>query len=155
MSGEARIPRPIMWIARTRAVPGFLICRQKFGLGPNMTGTLIEDWTTQFSTANTNNYTADWQISSQTFNKLQEAYTNNVSVRVFDAGGLIRQQDDAFYIKKDTTPPSIANNEASGIIPGAIRPSRPVIMWILMILLRICGQANTAFGARRARLAAS
>ncbi len=78
--------------------------------GPNKTGTLVENWTSQISTSSVNSYTLDWKISDATFAKLING-VNYVSVRASDGSGNYSEViTDAFYIKKDTVPPSVVSN---------------------------------------------
>ena len=80
---------------------------------PSNGGTQVEDWTPQVVGINLDNYNQSWQITQNTFDKLPQGISY-VSVRAFDnAGNVSSVAQDAFYIKKDTTPPSIVNNLSS------------------------------------------
>ena len=75
--------------------------------GTGLTGTLIKSWTTIASGINASSYTTDWQVD---FASLSEG-ANYVSVRAYDNAGNQVQVNDAFYVKKDTINPGIANNQ--------------------------------------------
>ncbi|RLD18254.1 MAG: hypothetical protein DRI36_01870, partial [Caldiserica bacterium] len=75
------------------------------------TGGVLISWMQIFSSTGTDFYTADWSVD---FSSLLEITTNYVSIRVFDIAGNTRTVTDAFYILKDTTPPSFVNNEDGG-----------------------------------------
>ncbi|MBI4352148.1 MAG: hypothetical protein HY550_11995, partial [Elusimicrobia bacterium] len=76
---------------------------------PNGGGTVLKNWTDLFSGQAYASYTADWGVD---FFALQETATNYVSVRAWDALGSSRTVEDAFYVLKDVTNPSIADNQA-------------------------------------------
>ncbi len=84
------------------------------GLG----GTLLQDWTDQVTGINQDFYTADWPLAPGTFNILPQGQSY-VSVRALDnVGNVSNTAVDAFYVKKDTTAPTIANNLAAGFDPA-------------------------------------
>ncbi len=83
--------------------------------GANATGTLIQDWTALQTGINAANYSAPWQIPSGIFNAMQQGQ-NYVSVRVTDTASNSRTITDAFYVLKDTTPPTFTNNQAGDTI---------------------------------------
>ncbi|MFA5937389.1 MAG: hypothetical protein WC822_05965, partial [Candidatus Paceibacterota bacterium] len=76
--------------------------------GSGQTGTLLEDWTTQVSTSGVDSYTQDWPLGAGTWAALREGY-NYVTVRSTDGSDNVSLAPiaDAFYVKKDTTPPSV------------------------------------------------
>ncbi|HBA59975.1 MAG TPA: hypothetical protein DCZ92_03980, partial [Elusimicrobia bacterium] len=78
----------------------------KVATGPSQTGTLAADWYAPASGINSNSYTADWALAASTFTALPEGL-GRVSVRVYDNAGNSAELDDAFYVKKDTTVPSV------------------------------------------------
>ncbi|PIU19184.1 MAG: hypothetical protein COT18_08825, partial [Elusimicrobia bacterium CG08_land_8_20_14_0_20_59_10] len=54
---------------------------------------------------------ADWTVD---FAALEDSATNYVSIELYDVAGNTSTITDAFYIRKDTTPPSNVNGEAGG-----------------------------------------
>ncbi len=85
-------------------------------------GTVLKDWTDIYSNAaGTAAYTTDWSVD---FAALAQITTNYVSVRAYDFLGNSTTRNDVFYVLKDTTPPTITNNQANDIWrytdPGAI-----------------------------------
>ncbi|OGS19579.1 MAG: hypothetical protein A2219_04550 [Elusimicrobia bacterium RIFOXYA2_FULL_50_26] len=62
---------------------------------------------------NTDLWTSSWALCGTTWGLLAPG-TNYISVRIFDGVGNDNTAYDAFYIWKDTQPPSITNNEAGG-----------------------------------------
>ncbi|MEF3280437.1 MAG: lamin tail domain-containing protein [Elusimicrobiota bacterium] len=96
---------------------GLRFIQTKIYTGPGKTGSLIEDWTAQASTSGVNFYYDNWRLTDETFNKLKEGI-NYVSVRAVDgAFNYSNEIVDAFYIKKDTTPPTapLLNAPADGL----------------------------------------
>ncbi|MDA8132418.1 MAG: Ig-like domain-containing protein, partial [Elusimicrobia bacterium] len=85
----------------------------KVTTGPGLTGTVVADWYPQAASINSNSYTADWALPASTFTALPEG-PGMVSVRVYDNAGNSAELDDAFYVRKDTTPPSA---------PAAVSPA--------------------------------
>ncbi len=82
----------------------------KIYTGPSGSGILVEDWTPQVSSINSSSY-SQWKLSEATFNRLPQGTTNYVWVRAVDnAGNISSVVIDAFYVKKDTTPPTITSN---------------------------------------------
>jgi hypothetical protein len=69
-------------------------------------GTVLKDWTDIFTDLGLTNYTADWSID---FDLCQEGF-NYISVRVYDTAGNFETLDDVFYVKKDTTNPTLVIN---------------------------------------------
>jgi hypothetical protein len=77
-------------------------------------GTLLQNWTAQISGINLDSYSTDWPLTQATFDLLYQG-TNYVWVQAFDnAGNESIVISDAFYIKKDTTAPTITNNHSAG-----------------------------------------
>jgi len=72
--------------------------------GPGQTGTLLKDWTTLALGIGATYYTADWPVD---FAALQETSGNYVSVRAVDFSTHTAAAVDVFYVRKDTTPPSV------------------------------------------------
>jgi len=70
-------------------------------------GTILKDWTNIFADLGLSSYTTDWQID---FSAGQEGL-NYISVRVYDYAGNIKTTDDVFYVRKDTTLPTVADNQ--------------------------------------------
>ncbi|RKY30446.1 MAG: hypothetical protein DRP74_07035, partial [Candidatus Omnitrophota bacterium] len=83
----------------------------KVSTGPNETGILVQDWTDVVININADSYTTDWQILNTTFDLMKPA-TNYVSVRVWDIAGSSATLNDVFYVKKDTSVPSVVDNQA-------------------------------------------
>jgi len=69
-------------------------------------GTILQDWTDIFSDHGPGDYTTNWPIN---FTACQEGI-NYISVRVYDDAGNMAVQDDVFYVKKDTTNPTLVIN---------------------------------------------
>lgn len=76
-------------------------------------GEFIADWSVQISSMDTNSYTRDWQISTDTWHSLINGQ-NYISLRVFDYAGNSTETVDAFYILKDTAFPVVSNYEVDG-----------------------------------------
>jgi hypothetical protein len=64
-------------------------------------------------------YNTPWALPASVFNSLLEGVTNYISVKVFNGLGNSAFLQDAFYVKKDTTAPAIANGQAGG--DGVVR----------------------------------
>ncbi|HOL63418.1 MAG TPA: hypothetical protein PK103_08660, partial [Elusimicrobiales bacterium] len=79
--------------------------------GPNQTGTVLFDWTDLVGNINSNSYASNWQIDQTLFDLLQEG-TNYISLKVFDNSGNIKISTDTFYILKDTSSPSVMDNQS-------------------------------------------
>jgi len=78
--------------------------------GENKTGDLIDNWRIVVDTINSNSYTANWQIKTQTWDLLPPG-TSYITVKVFDNALNQAEVTDAFYIRKDTSPPVITDNQ--------------------------------------------
>ncbi|MBD3272214.1 MAG: hypothetical protein GF384_06735, partial [Elusimicrobia bacterium] len=77
-------------------------------------GTPVEGWTTQLSGINQMLYETDWSLTSGTFEAMNEGI-NYVSIRVYDdAENVSTISEDTFYVKKDTTTPTVDNGEIGG-----------------------------------------
>jgi len=57
-------------------------------------------------------FSAEWALPSALFDELPDGATSYVSVRIWDGLGNHETRLDAFYVRKDTTPPSLADNQA-------------------------------------------
>ncbi|MBI4802489.1 MAG: four helix bundle protein [Elusimicrobia bacterium] len=75
---------------------------------PGQTGALLKDWTDIAAGINSANYTTDWQAD---FAALKSSF-NYVSVRVWNAAGTTTTANDVFYVKKDTSAPTVTDNQA-------------------------------------------
>ncbi|MEK6645838.1 MAG: hypothetical protein AABY84_04090, partial [Candidatus Firestonebacteria bacterium] len=73
----------------------------------NLTGSTLIDWTNIASSINASDYTQDWAVD---FALLQQG-TNYVSARVYDNSGNWATLLDVFYVKKDTSGPTITDNQ--------------------------------------------
>jgi len=71
------------------------------------TGGILKDWTVIFSSPGITSYTNNWEVD---FASLREGI-NYVDVKVYDEIGNYNIEISLFYIKKDTTSPSIADNQ--------------------------------------------
>ncbi|HBA60975.1 MAG TPA: hypothetical protein DCZ92_09180, partial [Elusimicrobia bacterium] len=81
-------------------------------------GSVIQDWTDQVPGINADSYTADWQLTQTTFDLLPLG-ASYVGVRARDnAGNYSSNLLDAFFVKKDTTVPTITNNLAVDYDPA-------------------------------------
>jgi len=77
--------------------------------------TPLEDWTTVVSGINAYSYTTNWSLLASTWSVMLED-TNYVSVRIYDNMGNFQTLNDAFYVKKDTTPPiTFMVNDGPGV----------------------------------------
>ncbi|MCS7150791.1 MAG: Ig-like domain-containing protein, partial [Endomicrobia bacterium] len=76
---------------------------------PNMGGNLIDNWRLIMSTKTTE-FRENWKLKDETFNNMNEGL-NYVSVRVYDNVGNVSISTDVFYVKKDTTQPTISDYE--------------------------------------------
>ena len=85
----------------------------KVSTGPGFSGTTVADWTDAVTGINSDSYAEDWVLPAPVFDAIQEAVTSYVSVRVYDAAGNSTVYPDAFYVLRDTTPPTITNNASS------------------------------------------
>ncbi|MHB0995340.1 MAG: hypothetical protein ACYC2I_03110, partial [Elusimicrobiales bacterium] len=83
----------------------------KITTGPSQTGTLITDWADNITAIDASSYSADWPLAASLFDLLA-AGTNYVSVRVFDNAGSTSTLTDAFYVKKDTSTPSVTDGQS-------------------------------------------
>ncbi|MBD3272193.1 MAG: hypothetical protein GF384_06630, partial [Elusimicrobia bacterium] len=71
-------------------------------------GSQVIGWTDIFSSSDIVAYNEDWIVN---FNALRDSVTNYVSVRMYDIAYNTFTLTDAFYIKKDTTPPAFVDNQ--------------------------------------------
>jgi len=71
---------------------------------------LIQDWTTAVFGISAAEYTDPWALPGGTWDLLEEG-TNYISVRVVDVSGSSGSASDVFFVLKDTTPPSITDNQ--------------------------------------------
>lgn len=99
----------------------------KVTTGPAFSGTLVYDWTDAVTGINSDSYATDWPLPAAVFAAIEENVTSYVSVRVYDLASPANftVKEDAFYVLRDTTPPTIANNAASPAAwlaadPGAV-----------------------------------
>ncbi len=92
--------------------------------GPAGTGALVFDWSDALTNINSNSYTSDWGLTPAQW-ALLPAGTSYISLRAWDGAGLYSDLGDAFYILKDTSPPSITDDQPGETTwrktdPGAI-----------------------------------
>ncbi|MDA3793230.1 MAG: hypothetical protein PF545_06225, partial [Elusimicrobia bacterium] len=87
-------------------------CETRVWKGKNQTVGLTEDWTVQVSSINADSYSAEWTISTDTFNSLDEGASNYVTVKVYDEAGNTATGEDLFYISKDTVKPDITDSQS-------------------------------------------
>ncbi|MEM4368671.1 MAG: hypothetical protein QXO21_06645, partial [Candidatus Anstonellales archaeon] len=80
----------------------------KASTNPLLSGSFIFDWTDFITVVDSNSYTSNFQIPQALWVQLPSTKTY-ISFRVFDYAGNITVSTDTFYVKKDTTPPSIPN----------------------------------------------
>ncbi|MDI6757106.1 MAG: hypothetical protein QME32_03680, partial [Endomicrobiia bacterium] len=76
-----------------------------------MSGDPLTAWTTIYAGIAVSSYTTNWSLLPSHFSLLPEGI-GYVSVRCFDAVGNSSTTADVFYIRKDTTTPTITDNEA-------------------------------------------
>lgn len=99
--------------------------RVKVTTGPSFTGALVADWADTVTGINADTYDTDWMLPSQVFEAIQENVTSYVSVQVYDKSANSTVYPDAFYVRRDTTPPNIVNAAVSpqgwlAADPGAV-----------------------------------
>lgn len=88
----------------------------KLSTSQNLAGTPLTGWAEVVTNINAADYVTDWQLPLTAFQAIPEGVTAYVSVRVYDAAAPtpnITVSTDVFYVVRDTTPPTIANNAAS------------------------------------------
>ncbi|MDI6641180.1 MAG: hypothetical protein QME68_02595, partial [Elusimicrobiota bacterium] len=80
----------------------------KITSGTNQTGAVYIIWTdnTPADFAEQNSYTSLWQLSDSIWSNIPEGI-NYVSVRVFDGAKNSTEKSDVFFVRKDTTAPTI------------------------------------------------
>ncbi|HLD29410.1 MAG TPA: hypothetical protein VJC03_03630, partial [bacterium] len=72
------------------------------------TGGVLKDWTLIFQSTNVVSYAQNWGVD---WNSLKEG-TNYISVKLEDYAGNTEQENNIFFVKKDTTPPSIQDSQS-------------------------------------------
>lgn len=99
----------------------------KVTTGPGFSGELVADWTPAVSGINSDTYDTNWSLPAAVFEAIRENTTSYVSVRAYDLASPanVTVYQDAFYVKRDTTPPTVADNAASpagwlAADPGAV-----------------------------------
>ncbi|HOW28125.1 MAG TPA: fibronectin type III domain-containing protein, partial [Elusimicrobiota bacterium] len=91
-------------------VSGLATVQYRITADPGGGGTPIIPWTDIASgLGGITLYDVNWPVD---FDTLRESVTNYVSVQVFDQAGLSTVTVDAFYIRKDTTPPAITDSQS-------------------------------------------
>ncbi|HAN03765.1 MAG: hypothetical protein A2X29_08060 [Elusimicrobia bacterium GWA2_64_40] len=95
--------------------------------GPAGSGTVVYDWTDAVTGINAAVYDQDWPLPAAVFEAIAENVTSYVSVRVYDLASPANftVKEDAFYVLRDTTPPTITNAAVSpagwlAADPGAV-----------------------------------
>jgi hypothetical protein len=73
--------------------------------------TLYRDWTDELSGLNTESYTANWTLTSTSWDQLRRG-KSFVSLKVLDGVGNDATCNTPFYVLKDTEPPTIATSNA-------------------------------------------
>ncbi|MFH2070877.1 MAG: lamin tail domain-containing protein [Elusimicrobiota bacterium] len=82
-------------------------------------------WTDEITGINAESYTTNWGLTGTTWQQLNQGKTF-ISLKIFDGVGNNVSLTDAFYVQKDTQPPTITNNMAGGLTtwfnnnPGAV-----------------------------------
>jgi hypothetical protein len=98
----------------------------KITSGPAAGGVTVYDWTDAVTGMNTTEYAEDWVLPEAAFEAIQENVTSYVSLRIHDrTGNNFTYYPDAFYVRRDTTPPTItdlADSPAGWLAadPGAV-----------------------------------
>jgi hypothetical protein len=82
----------------------------KITSGPSQTGIVYSDWFDRISNISADAYHIDFDLGYSTWTLLG-AGTSYISVKVFDEAGNNADLSDAFYIRKDTTAPTITDNQ--------------------------------------------
>lgn len=87
----------------------------KLSTSPGLAGPPLADWTTVVTDINAQTSDADWQLPASAFQAITEGVTAYVSVRVYDLAPVpnVTVSTDVFYVIRDTTPPTIADNAVS------------------------------------------
>ncbi len=93
--------------------------------GPAAGGLIVYSWTNAVTGINGPYYDQDWVLPQLAFDAILENVTSYVSVKVFDQVGNSTVYPDAFYVRRDTTPPTIADYASSpagwlAADPGAV-----------------------------------
>ncbi|MHB0996787.1 MAG: hypothetical protein ACYC2I_10495 [Elusimicrobiales bacterium] len=88
-------------------------------------GITVRDWTEAVTGINDAYFEQDWVLPAAAFEAIQENVASYVSVRVYDQAANVTLYPDAFYVRRDTTPPTIddyADSPAGWLAadPGAI-----------------------------------
>jgi hypothetical protein len=77
------------------------------GAGPDLVG-----YTDARTGINAGAFSENWALPDTVFNAMLEGVTNYVTVKAIDGNNNSKERVDAFYVKKDTTLPVIADNQA-------------------------------------------
>ncbi len=81
--------------------------------GPAFSGTAVSTWTDVVTGIDAAEYNTPWMLPPQVFTAIQQDVTTYVSVRVYDNAGNSTVYPDAFYVLRDTTQPTLADNAVS------------------------------------------
>lgn len=97
----------------------------KITSGQYAAGITVYDWTAAVTGINDAYFEQDWVLPQAAFEAIQENVTSYVSVRVYDQAGNATLSPNAFYVRRDTTPPTIddyADSPAGWLAadPGAV-----------------------------------
>jgi len=90
--------------------------------GPNQSGEIVVDWYDVATNINLQLYDSNWGIPAFVFDSIQSGVTAYVSVRAYDNVGNIGEQNDVFYILKDTVSIFIVDNQAGDDVWHKINP---------------------------------
>lgn len=75
--------------------------------GPYSGGVIVAPWTPAVASINDAYFERDWALPAAAFEAIQENVASYVSVRVYDQAANVTTYPDAFYVRRDTTPPTI------------------------------------------------
>ena len=89
-------------------------------------------------------YSTPWLLPASVFNAMLEGATNYVTVRVYNNVPSTATLQDAFYVRKDTTAPTIGNGEAGG---DAVVQSVAGRLYAVTVLDRVSGLAGFEYSA--------
>ncbi|MDI6756916.1 MAG: PQQ-binding-like beta-propeller repeat protein [Endomicrobiia bacterium] len=75
---------------------------------------VYRNYTDELTGLNSDSYTSDWNLSAATWGSLTRA-RSYVSLKIYDSVGNNIALPDAFYVQKDTEPPTMTNNLFGGL----------------------------------------
>jgi len=118
----------------------------KVTTGPAFSGTVVADWTDAVTGINSDSYLSDWTLPAAVFAAIDENVPSYVSVRVYDLASPANftVKEDAFYVLRDTTPPTITNNAVS---PAGWLAADPGAVFDVDFVDSLAGLASASYSA--------